>query len=571
MPRHADSHGGGDRIRDPDPQQVPPEVEHRGSARGGGRSRGGGGAWPLVVDKHFILATRDTGYRSVAAALSELIDNALQAGAKIVQVLIREEQVKDASSDRARRRLSLAVTDDGSGMDAAEMRTALQFGGSARFNDRGGSGRFGMGLPNSSVSQSRRVELYSWRNGRAPLFTNLDVNEIAEGRPFEIPEPARRDPPEWVLAALGENGRDLSGSGTVVVWPECDRLPFRKASTARHRLCEALGTTYRYPLRDGIRIYVDGHPVEPRDHLMEWGKTLERYGVAARFGDELRYEFKVPTDPHRTSVVRVRFSLLPVRKWARLPLDVRKSLGAIGGAGVSIVRAGREVDRGWYLLGSKRRENYDDWWRCEVRFEPELDEYFGITHSKQGITPHPSLRDVVSPDLERIARLLNARVRREFMGAAEHATTRARPGRSHSTADLAATDRRTLTIAIARERFLPPLAKRLRGFRVEHAPLASPRFFVAGFDRGYLGITINTDHPAYAALVAADAASRDVINFVIVAAARAELSTRFARAALRTTSCRAVHRAPDSVAVESLDDFLGGWSDALASYLSHRA
>ena len=32
--------------------------------------------------------------------------------------------------------------------------------------------------------------------------------------------------------------------------------------------------------------------------------------------------------------------------------------------------ANREIDFGWFFMGNKRRENYDDWWRCEVKFEP---------------------------------------------------------------------------------------------------------------------------------------------------------------------------------------------------------
>ena len=66
--------------------------------------------------------------------------------------------------------------------------------------------------------------------------------------------------------------------------------------------------------------------------------------------------------------------------------------GIVKAAGVSVVRAQREVAYGWFCMGRKRRENYDDWWRCEVSFEPDLDEYFGLTHSKQGINPTAELR-----------------------------------------------------------------------------------------------------------------------------------------------------------------------------------
>src|SRR5262245_34093538 len=103
--------------------------------------------FPIVLNQTFIEATRDTGYRSSAAAVAELVDNAIQAKAKKVRVFVRE--VTDE--------LEVAVLDDGTGMDTATLRRALQFGGSMRFGDRNGLGRFGMGLPNASVSQARRV------------------------------------------------------------------------------------------------------------------------------------------------------------------------------------------------------------------------------------------------------------------------------------------------------------------------------------------------------------------------------------------------------------------------------
>jgi Histidine kinase-, DNA gyrase B-, and HSP90-like ATPase len=120
----------------------------------------------LVSEWHFVIATRDTGYRTTAAAVAELVDNSLQADATIVRVAVN--QVPEAG-------LQVAVLDNGWGMNAAVLRTALQFGGTTRFNDRSGPGRYRMGLPNSSVSQARRLDVFSWRapvpgggrNGRA--------------------------------------------------------------------------------------------------------------------------------------------------------------------------------------------------------------------------------------------------------------------------------------------------------------------------------------------------------------------------------------------------------------------
>ena len=113
----------------------------------------------LISTVEFIQATRDTGYQTTDAAVAELVDNSLQAGAKQVRVNVYEKK------NGLHRQITLAVLDDGIGMEPETMQTALQFGGTKRFNDRSGLGRFGMGLPNSSVSQCRRVELYSWQNG----------------------------------------------------------------------------------------------------------------------------------------------------------------------------------------------------------------------------------------------------------------------------------------------------------------------------------------------------------------------------------------------------------------------
>ena len=102
----------------------------------------------VAVDK-FIQATRDSGYKGTSNAVAELVDNSLQAGATSITVSLTVDEEEDERS------IVLTVIDNGSGMDAQTLRTALRFGGSSRFNDRDGLGRYGMGLPNSSLSQAR--------------------------------------------------------------------------------------------------------------------------------------------------------------------------------------------------------------------------------------------------------------------------------------------------------------------------------------------------------------------------------------------------------------------------------
>ncbi len=128
---------------------------------------------------------------------------------------------------------------------------------------------------------------------------------------------------------------------------------------------------------------------------------------AIPFGTKIEYRVQVPSEPDQTSTVTVQFVELPLEKWHALSNEQKQFKGISKGAGISIVRGGREIDYGWFFMGKKRKENYDDWWRCEVCFEPELDEIFGVTNTNQGIRPQDFLKAILSADMEQIAHSLN--------------------------------------------------------------------------------------------------------------------------------------------------------------------
>src|SRR4051794_26013381 len=113
---------------------------------------------PVVQVRQFIQSARDVGYKSPEFAIFELVDNAVQAGATQVRVRIVGGDRRDGSAVR-----EIAVEDNGVGMTPRQLSTSLSFGGSTRYGDRSGLGRYGMGLPSSSISQARRVDVYSWR------------------------------------------------------------------------------------------------------------------------------------------------------------------------------------------------------------------------------------------------------------------------------------------------------------------------------------------------------------------------------------------------------------------------
>jgi hypothetical protein len=512
---------------------------------------------PLVDEQRFILSTRDTGYRSTASAVAELVDNSVQAGATWIRIFVNQDGIG------VERRVQLAVLDNGCGMNEETLTTALRFGGSSRFDDRSGPGRFGMGLPNCSVSQAMRLEVYTWQKQTDVMFSYLDVQEIVTGTAEGIPAPRRKLLPDWAKKYV------RAGTGTLILWDRCDRLDFRKATTITAKLQTSLGVKFRYFLWDGVKIYVNDELVTPMDPLCLRG---EGEPIALPFGDPLIYEVRVPGNPTKTSTVQVRFSELQVAKLHNKSAEEKRLLGISKGAGVSIVRAKREIDYGWYFIGNKRKENYDDWWRCEILFDPPLDELFGVTHSKQEIHPKDDLFSILTPDLEAVAHSLNSRVRAAFMLARSMGD--ARPT---TAADVATGSERVLKPIPRNE--IPPTPNGVpppcggqssrRGtkhtiqgsastqaefrYKIDTAALRCPDFYIWEAKKdGTVCVTLNTKHPFF---------DEVYLKFCT------SVETKFAVECLLLASVRADMAAESQEEKNWSQRRLVSWSNALSAYL----
>lgn len=464
----------------------------------------------LVNFQNFIVATRDSGYKSTASALAELVDNAIESGARSIEIMI------DRDSDG--KEYVVSVLDNGKGMTPDGLGLALQFGGSSRFNSRSQLGRYGMGLPNSSLSQCRRVDVTTWQEPGIYYCNYLDVDEVIDQKLSSLPPPVKTS-----MAPLPVKSK----SGTIIQWRKCDRLSFKYLkSLVKHALFE-LGRIFRYATWRGVEIIVCGKRVEAFDPL------FLREGVGLHggqpYGKEITYKVKIPGNERKTSLVKVRFVELPVEEWAKLPNEIKRKNQITKNAGVSVLRSGREIDYGWFFMGDKRKENYDDWWRCEISFSPELDEVFGVTHTKQEIKETEFMASILIPDLEQTARALNNRVRIKFIALKTHQPT------LHTKELLEKTDV-----------YMPSLRKRRKiddeehdgdrpwglRYRIVTKELNHDIFFDVKETNDYIILTINKTHIFYDKIfkqlherkISSTGAFLGILEVLIFSAARSEFS-----------------------------------------------
>ena len=125
----------------------------------------------------------------------------------------------------------VAVLDNGSGMDVKTLFDALKFGGGTRHNSNRGIGKYGMGLPTSSMSQCKRVDVWTWQDGiDSAWHSSIDADDIEQGN-HEVPIPDQDTSIPDVWKMVGSDKIYESRSGTLVVWSKLDKIQWKTGRT----------------------------------------------------------------------------------------------------------------------------------------------------------------------------------------------------------------------------------------------------------------------------------------------------------------------------------------------------
>ena len=393
----------------------------------------------IFVIKTMGEALRNTGYKNIECAMSEIIDNSVQAEAKDIMVIVSEEY----NPNTGRNNISeIAFLDNGNGMTYDEIEGCLGIGYSTRM-DRKGMGRFGVGLPQASLYACPAVDVYSWQNGIENCKkTFLDINKIKSEEQTEIEDPISSNIPQkyqkylkYKVVTAGENKEyDFTQHGTFVLWKNCDRVTPKTVNFLFRKLDFALGQKFRYFISDGtssIRLvhhenqdftyeilpndplmlmennYVLGNPdnpgkISPRHNVDCTIPVFEPY-TNAEYPDGIVPFMIKYSDPEsgeiKESQIEIKFSIVKSIFYDKTAIAGNPGQTPLGKhvkalEGISIVRANREIDFGQFDFYENVNQPEHRWWGCEIRFNPELDEAFGVANNKQ----HVELRSVEPND-----------------------------------------------------------------------------------------------------------------------------------------------------------------------------
>ena len=247
--------------------------------------------FPLFNAAQALESQRRSGYRNTASAAREIIDNAIEAKASRIDVCFeRPKQLKP--HQRSESLTAVAFIDNGAGMLPKMARYALSWGSGTHFDDPGFIGKFGFGLPNASINQTRLVEVYTkTADANAITKATLDVRRVKAHGLHSIEPTVEAALPDFVQAYLDKAGLAFD-HGTVVVWVEPDRLSYKTLSLLKEHLLDDFGVTYRY-LLDRVTLHIDKTQVAPVDPLF-LTPCARYYLEEAKGGARMSADYNIP-------------------------------------------------------------------------------------------------------------------------------------------------------------------------------------------------------------------------------------------------------------------------------------
>lgn len=330
---------------------------------------------------------RDLGY-SLEAAVADIIDNSISAGASIVNILF------DTQCSNVR----LAILDNGRGMNEDELVEAMRHGAHNPRSRRtkGDLGRFGLGMKTASFSQCTKLTVISSKKG------------IKSGAVWDLQLVSDRD--DWIIGVLDDcevthaaYSDRLGVKGTLVLWENLDRLCEGTADNVNEKLIfekireveKHLSLVFHRFLGGEIKgrklnISINGHEIAPFDPFCTTNRATQLLNqeIIRINGEEVSIQPYIL--PHHSKLTQKESDFYKSRS------------DFLNNQGVYVYRNGRLMAWGdWFRLVPKGEATKLA--RVKIDFPNCMDEQWTIDIKKSRAHPPLQVREQLRKIIGRIA------------------------------------------------------------------------------------------------------------------------------------------------------------------------
>ena len=366
-----------------------------------------------------ILQMQDNGYKSSVSAIAEIIDNSIQANATTIDVVIvRNTTVQKNEIEE------VLIIDNGNGMNMEVFDKALQMSSGTRGAATKGLGKYGQGLPNASISQTKRVEVYTYQNNKI-LFNHIDLDEIYESGEAYLPD---AESVSKIDIPLFKNGKlKAYKTGTIVRWCSPNKIRPKTAKVLSEHIEMLVGRIFRYFLNgydDGINgvqkckinvLVYDYNGSNYEINLNQSRKEILPFDPMFLM-ENTQMNSLFPESSHPTSDIWPELAIKPfdvnyMGKKEKTKVEIKLSyckreerdrygrnagsndfgkkylkrnlFNSSGYDNISIIRSGREIDAGNFGFISDVSDPTNRWWSAEIHIDPIIDSIVGVDNKKQ--------------------------------------------------------------------------------------------------------------------------------------------------------------------------------------------
>lgn len=342
---------------------------------------------------------RDIGY-DLESAVADLVDNSVTAGAQNVSVRLEFDQQESW----------ICIADDGHGMTKSELIEGLRFGTRRSYID-GDLGRFGLGLKTASISQCRRVNVFSRRSTQRCRISGfaLDLDHIASTDRWELVHAPQDRFSSMATTLL------TRGPGTVVFWTHLDRIidldkpesgwNRRRLEVNADKIRSHLGMVFHrflenaVPGRAPLTISVNGVRAEPWNPMAPTEATtqLPTIHVNAGHGSDITVGRYVLPARHEFSDPSAFERLSGPRKWNRQQ-------------GFYVYRAHRMIQSGGWC-GLRAIDEHTKLARVSLDFPTSVDTDFKIDVSKMRVSLPAQIKSLLTTPIAELVATADQRYR----------------------------------------------------------------------------------------------------------------------------------------------------------------
>jgi hypothetical protein len=393
-----------------------------------------------IIGPKILEKLRSSDYKNSVYAIAEIIDNSIDANAKNIDIITvtKSNSIKD-----------IYFIDNGKGMTQSILQKCVIFSESNNPPGNKNTGLFGMGLPNSSLSQCTKFSV-STLIGDVWLKNSVDINKMIASNSLEIDDVFEAENKE--IKSILQKSTILEPK-TIIHWTNIDRIDNARPLTLMNRCERLIGRIHRYKINEGLTIrflnYSDNNVTPDIDHIflendplyLTTGKSQvakiinklakEKNNIIPEFSldhyfskfiidsdqDKVKPLFFCPDEAQQSIEIKWHGKKYIINLKAALAYrDIQKPGTREGGrtlfgkelgakikgnpnypsGNISWIRNGREITCGNYSLFNVTQEN-QRFWSIELSYDTSLtsdnilDKLLGLSNSKQSIKFTPDI------------------------------------------------------------------------------------------------------------------------------------------------------------------------------------